>query len=324
MLTAARKCRLALALNQAQKLPLFSSAASADASQQPSPPRAGPPPIQVSLTESAGRGVFATRRIGAGELIHTAKPFITHPSSSALDRVCYLCLRKMAIRANSAAGGSFCSEACTLQARAFYEIDRKANWEEFDEYCRINGLKYPYLAKRLACMVIAGVTSADSLNILQPENLSTNMISEMGKECSLLRNAFMSTDVKHEHLAFLNDEWYINVLARIRINAFRIELACGSYEDFLASAAASVEAGAAVGNAVYILPSFYNHDCDPNTHIVWVDNSDAKLKALRDIDQGEELRICYIDASMDHEARQRLLLGGFGFQCQCPRCLSRD
>jgi len=59
----------------------------------------------------------------------------------------------------------------------------------------------------------------------------------------------------------LTKQWYINILARIRINAFRIELAGGLYEDLLSSAVASVEAEAAVGHAVYILPSFYNHDC---------------------------------------------------------------
>ncbi|CAI0402467.1 unnamed protein product, partial [Linum tenue] len=59
----------------------------------------------------------------------------------------------------------------------------------------------------------------------------------------------------------LSREWYYGVLARIRINAFRIELALSSYEDLLSSAAACVEAEAAVGNAVYMLPSFYNHDC---------------------------------------------------------------
>ena len=53
----------------------------------------------------------------------------------------------------------------------------------------------------------------------------------------------------------------MSVLARIRINAFRIELAGGLYEDLLSSAVASVGAEAAVGHAVYILPSFYNHDC---------------------------------------------------------------
>ena len=64
----------------------------------------------------------------------------------------------------------------------------------------------------------------------------------------------------------LNTEWYAGVLARIRINAFRIDLAGGSYEDLLASAIASVESEAAVGNDVYMLPSFYNHDCGNNSY----------------------------------------------------------
>lgn len=51
------------------------------------------------------------------------------------------------------------------------------------------------------------------------------------------------------------------MLARVRINAFRIELVECCYEDLLSSAVASVEAEVAVGNAVYMLPSFYNHDC---------------------------------------------------------------
>lgn len=62
-------------------------------------------------------------------------------------------------------------------------------------------------------------------------------------------------------LQVLNKQWYTNVLAQIRINAFRIELAGGLYEDLLSSAAASIESEIAVGNAIYMLPSFYNHDC---------------------------------------------------------------
>ncbi|CAA7023905.1 unnamed protein product [Microthlaspi erraticum] len=87
----------------------------------------------------------------------------------------------------------------------------------------------------------------------------------------------------------------------IRINAFRIDLVGGSCgEDLLSLAAAAVEGEGAVGHAVYMLPSFYNHDC------------------------GEELRICYIDASMGYEARQTLLSQGFGFCCNCLRCQSGD
>lgn len=59
----------------------------------------------------------------------------------------------------------------------------------------------------------------------------------------------------------LTMDWYTSVLSRIRINAFRVELIGRSYESLLSMAAASVQAETAVGNAVYMLPSFYNHDC---------------------------------------------------------------
>ncbi|MBA0558299.1 hypothetical protein Golob_015324 [Gossypium lobatum] len=262
-----------------------------------------PPPIRVALTESTGRAVFATRRIGAGDTIHTAKPIVSHPSLSAITTVCYFCLKKInAVTASQSQGVYFCSENCKESSKVFYDVEKKADWLAFDDYCRTQGLKYPLLVKRLACMVISGAAPAGILDILQPANLTQGMILK----------------------EVLTKQWYTDVLARIRINAFRIELAAGVYEDLLSLASASIEAEAAVGNAIYMLPSFYNHDCDPNTHIVWIENADAKLKALRDIDEGEELQICYIDASMSYDARESLLSQGFGFKCNCLRCMSGD
>ncbi|KAI8562028.1 hypothetical protein RHMOL_Rhmol03G0003300 [Rhododendron molle] len=291
-------------------LGFYISSTTTAAQNESNPSRSSPPPIRVSLTQSAGRGVFATRAV-------------------------------------------------------FYEVEKQADWSAYREYCCTQGLKYPLLAKRLACMVMSGVANAESLDILQPAILSPEMILQMEKEFTLLRSAFEEANVTDEQMAcilcvcqrfilgfllsdflftfsmpkilefetsvifdliVLTKQWYVGVLARIRINAFRIELAGGlyDYQDLLSSAAALVDAEAAVGNAVYMLPSFYNHDCDPNAHIVWIENSDARVKALRDIEAGEELRICYIDASMEHDARQTLLYEGFGFRCQCLRCLSGD
>ncbi|KAF5201702.1 histone-lysine N-methyltransferase ATXR4-like [Thalictrum thalictroides] len=280
-----------------------------------------PPPIQVSLTESTGRGVFATRRIGVGDLIHTAKPLVSHPTYSSLHNVCYFCLKKLSNKAQTI---QFCSNECREQAKDFYSVEERVDWSAYDEYCRKQGLKYPLLVKRLACMVASGAASAECLDILQPARLSTEMILKMENEFSLLKSCLMNTDVKDEEMAFLTKQWYIGVLARIRINSFRVELAGGLYEDLFLSAVASVDAEASVGNAVYMLPSFYNHDCDPNIHIVWIENVNARLKALRDIEQGEELRICYIDASLDQNARQTILFEGFGFRCSCSRCVYGD
>ncbi|KAL3534110.1 hypothetical protein ACH5RR_002571 [Cinchona calisaya] len=313
-------------INTKNKPPFFTFSTGTDsADSKKSQPSSAPPPIQVGFTESAGRGVFATRRIGAGELIHTAKPIVSHPSLSSLHSVCYFCLKKLPNKPLFQRDGvSFCSQGCQNQSQDFHEIEKRADWSTFDDYCQTHGLKYPLLVKRFACLVISGFASASSLDILQPASLSPEMIPLMEKEFWLLRSTFQDADITAEQLVFLTKQWYSGVLARIRINAFRVELACGSYEDLLSSAAASVEAEGAVGNAVYILPSFYNHDCDPNAHILWLENVDARIMALRDIDAGEELRICYIDASMDHEARQTILAKGFGFQCNCLRCSSHQ
>ncbi|XVF75989.1 hypothetical protein PTKIN_Ptkin13bG0231600 [Pterospermum kingtungense] len=284
-----------------------------------------PPPIRVALTESAGRGVFATRRIGAGETIHTAKPIVCHPSLSSINTVCYFCLKKIKpFTASQSQDVSCCSDKCKESSKVFYDVEKKADWLAFDDYCRTQGLKYPLLVKRLACMVASGAAPAGIIDILQPASLTEGMILKMEDEFCLLRNAFAKANIGDEHTSFLTKQWYTSVLARIRINAFRVDLAGGAYEDLLSFAAASIEAEAAVGNAIYMLPSFYNHDCDPNTHIIWIENADAKLKVLHDIDEGEELRICYIDTSMSCDARQNILSQGFGFKCNCLRCLSGD
>ncbi|KAK4765244.1 hypothetical protein SAY86_026334 [Trapa natans] len=289
--------------------------------------RPGPPPIQVGLTASAGRGIFASRRITSGDLIHTASPVVCYPSLATVHSVCYFCLRRLSnagaeLRASQTV--SYCSDKCKDLSKAFRQVESSADWSAHDEYCRLQGLKYPLLVKRFACMVLAGEVAANYLDILQPAPLSSGMISEMEKGYHLLRNGFKEADIRSEQMSFLTKQWYVGLLARIRINAFRIELAGGLYEDLLSLATASVESEAAVGNAVYMLPSFYNHDCDPNAHIIWLEDASARTKALRDIEPGEELKICYIDASLGCDVRQALLSQGFGFHCNCDRCLSGD
>ncbi|KAA8518327.1 hypothetical protein F0562_015790 [Nyssa sinensis] len=61
----------------------------------------------------------------------------------------------------------------------FYEVEKKADWSSYNDYCCTQGLKYPLLVKRLACMVISGVASSDSLGILQPAILSPEMILQV-------------------------------------------------------------------------------------------------------------------------------------------------
>lgn len=69
-------------------------------------------------------------------------------------------------------------------------------------------------------------------------------------------------------ISVLTNDWYAGVLARLHINAFRVErVGQEDAEDILAAAAASILGESIVGSAVYVLPSMYNHDCGKTSTI---------------------------------------------------------
>lgn len=103
-------------------------------------------PIRVGHTSNAGRGVFATRDIGHGELIHTAEPVVAHPSLTSLHKACYFCLKGLKrpvsymrssapVPTASAGSPTFCSSTCEESAQVFYATEQQVDWSEFHDYC---------------------------------------------------------------------------------------------------------------------------------------------------------------------------------------------
>ncbi|XP_024366271.1 histone-lysine N-methyltransferase ATXR4 [Physcomitrium patens] len=289
-------------------------------------------PIRVGHTLDAGRGVYAIRNIAHGELIHTADPVVAHPSIASLDKACYFCLkglkRSVSYGRLPASEGSptYCDRTCEESAQMlFYAAERQVDWSEFHDYCSTYGVRFPLIAKRLACMVASSRTSPKSLDILSHVDLSHGIPDNWITERKLLFKAISSKEARGLNLEFLTDDWYAGVLARLHINAFRIErIEEADSEDILAAAAASIMGESIVGSAVYILPSMYNHNCDPNVDILWPSNATANLVARRSIKSGEELHITYIDSSMSLDERRSFLEQHYGFTCRCARCRDGD
>ncbi|TMW59729.1 hypothetical protein Poli38472_004798 [Pythium oligandrum] len=73
------------------------------------------------------------------------------------------------------------------------------------------------------------------------------------------------------------------------------------------------------GTALFPIICTMNHSCDPNCTVLYTRNGDAHVVAVRDIKQGEELCICYIDVDQDVRDREDLLRE-YRFRCLCPRC----
>jgi len=127
----------------------------------------------------------------------------------------------------------------------------------------------------------------------------------------------------------LTAEWFASVLARLHLNVFRVDAIFqpdwGS-EDLQRTLSSLVlgKAGAgSSGSAVYLLTSFLNHSCDPNVEVRFEENnSTATVAVLRDVEEGEQLCISYVDFEAPGQQRRDQLEWGYGFKCKCSKCMS--
>ena len=81
------------------------------------------------------------------------------------------------------------------------------------------------------------------------------------------------------------------------------------------------------GTALFSTACRMNHSCSPNVLVKYIGGWGRKRPlalqcyALRDIREGEQLCISYIDVEMDAESRQAAL-DNYGFTCRCEKCLA--
>ena len=77
--------------------------------------------------------------------------------------------------------------------------------------------------------------------------------------------------------------------------------------------------------ALYYTLSYLNHACEPNCHVIAEGGSTAaRLRAVRDIAEGEEVTISFVAPSpadaqcADVALSQWAVMELYGFQCRCP------
>ncbi|XP_078800711.1 histone-lysine N-methyltransferase SMYD3 isoform X2 [Oryzias latipes] len=78
-----------------------------------------------------------------------------------------------------------------------------------------------------------------------------------------------------------------------------------------------------IGVGLYPSLSLLNHDCRPNCVMVF-NGTELQLRAVQDINPGEELRISYIETLSLTEDRQKQLEEQYHFTCHCQRCSSKE
>ncbi|KAI0365729.1 SET domain-containing protein [Pilatotrama ljubarskyi] len=79
------------------------------------------------------------------------------------------------------------------------------------------------------------------------------------------------------------------------------------------------------GHGVFPLASrLFNHSCVPNAVCKYVIRRSEpvlmQVVALRDIEEGEEITIPYLDPALPYQTRQEALRVNYGFECNCRLC----
>jgi SET domain-containing protein len=73
---------------------------------------------------------------------------------------------------------------------------------------------------------------------------------------------------------------------------------------------------------IYATWSLCNHSCDPNAYIeLDTQTGVAALVALKPIADQEQITISYVETETDTQTRRDQLLDGWGFTCECTRCV---
>ena len=90
---------------------------------------------------------------------------------------------------------------------------------------------------------------------------------------------------------------------KLRINSFSID-----HMDLLP-----------IGHAMYIQSSVFDHSCRANAAYVFKGKR-MEVRAMRDVAEGEEIRIHYVDTMELRDERRDKLWKGWGFVCACDRC----
>ncbi|XP_041482186.1 N-lysine methyltransferase SMYD2-like isoform X1 [Lytechinus variegatus] len=262
-----------------------------------------------------GRGVRAVSSIKAGTCVLEDEPYVYILNEEQLQLRCGHCLRALSIENKSEIGCNICKSCKKVVYcnKSCQDADSKEHRYE----CKVlQGKARDDLTLRLLTKLILKSKkckfqkSNRSLNEFPSSfrDLCSSKLSLKARECTLrlFRRYEKSWRSKlRSHLSPFQGEEVLDTYEKLSINTFSM------YDEMKR---------VIIGQALYIRASMFNHSCEPNCTFVF-DGTRLTVRAIRNIQIGEECCISYMSSLLPTSLRQDKLRSTYGFICQCPRCL---
>ena len=246
-------------------------------------------PWRVATVEGAGRGLFASRNISAGEVVLKDWPVVEGPLPDGGDGVCVVCLEDGDVARCSLCTLPLCrSRACRSQHKK--ECDVLAEKDDIGEVSRDN--MYTIVAVM-------------------------RLLWEMERDPSMRSLLEPLMDHKEQ---FRNDENKKQVIKFLVRRNHEEELILRAIGILQTNGVTSHSAGGvARGHGLYPVFSITNHSCVANTRHGVKDDAFC-LVATVDIAKDQEITTSYKSSSLGSIVRRPPFRQLWNFDCTCPRC----
>nr|XP_055229956.1 histone-lysine N-methyltransferase SMYD3 isoform X3 [Gorilla gorilla gorilla] len=265
--------------------------------------------VEKFATANRGNGLRAVTPLRPGELLFRSDPLAYTVCKGSRGVVCDRCLlgKEKLMRCSQCRVAKYCSAKCQKKA-----------WPDHKRECKcLKSCKprYPPDSVRLLGRVVfklmdGAPSESEKLYSFYDLESNINKLTEDKKEG--LRQLVMT--FQHFMREEIQDASQLppafdlfEAFAKVICNSFTI---CNAEMQ-------------EVGVGLYPSISLLNHSCDPNCSIVF-NGPHLLLRAVRDIEVGEELTICYLDMLMTSEERRKQLRDQYCFECDCFRCQTQD
>jgi len=266
--------------------------------------------VEILETNNSGRGIFATRKYEAGQLIFQEDAYAYVVMKAYAEMVCHYCLKPPTQATDDGKGivPLMKCGACKYARYCNRECQKKA-WPEHKQECPALQRMHPVVpedeAKIVARILWRQLRNPNEKLPVQIMDLCSHIEKRTEKELDELEDKVMAFGHYFTYEAMPEDDEMMKKLwSIIDCNAIGVTDRRGLQS-------------IAVG--IYPFAAMLNHRCGPNACAA-TNGKTLGVRAVRRIEPGEEISISYIDALENRQTRGEKLKDTYYFDCNCERC----
>ncbi|KAH8294460.1 hypothetical protein KR018_007999 [Drosophila ironensis] len=263
--------------------------------------RVSDPNWTIHCSKVAGRGVFSTRDIAAGELIFRERALVTGPTARKGQLGSCVCCHQLLPQK-----GFLCRHQCTLPVctKCCDSEIHRAECEHFRRWQPKDTGSEPEQVNPLSLRILTAIRvfhldkNKRHLVSAMQANAERGYRQEIIKAAQCFRN-FPTTDRDFMDQLF-------RIVGVLNTNAFEAPCRSGSHEVLL--------------RGLFPLTAIMNHECTPNASHYFENGNMAVVRAARAIPCGGEITTTYTKILWSNLTRAIFLKMTKNFSCDCIRC----